>query len=305
MNQRFAAITDRRLGLEIECVVPVVGRGETRDVQELLVHLFRNQGMTAMARPYCHSAVPSGVDLCIEHDSSLRGEQRYSGIVWGQIEVKTRPAGFRELEQLLPPALNIIRYVGARITPSCGLHVHHDLPEAVEYPWIVRNLMHFWWRFHKVIYGLVAPSRASNSFCRPPRSEDATLFDNCRTYEQLCHRLTRCDRYAALNLTNLSDANRRTIEWRIHSGTTDWIKVKNWVLATQRWTEHAISRSCQYKAEPMANTRAGLNALLVTTGLKPNSRIYCKVDKELRMVGRYLLRRWRHFRAQQEGGADA
>jgi len=55
----------------------------------------------------------------------------------------------------------------------------------------------------------------------------------------------------------------------------------------------------------MANTRAGLNALLVTTGLKPNSRIYCKVDKELRMVGRYLLRRWRHFRAQQEGGADA
>ncbi|MDM8004618.1 MAG: amidoligase family protein [Phycisphaerae bacterium] len=303
MNQRFAVISDRILGLELECVIPVVGRGETRDVQELLVHLLHNQGMTAMARPYCRSAVPSGVDLCVEHDSSLRGEQRYSGITWGQIEVKTRPLTFRELEQLLPPALEIIRYVGARITPSCGCHVHHDLPEVVERPEVVRNLQHFWWRFHKVIYGLVAPSRASNSFCRPPRPEHATLFDNCRIYEQLCQRLTRCDRYAGLNFTNLTDPNRRTIEWRLHGGTTDWIKIKAWVLATQRWVEHSVARSCHYRPEPVTNSRRGLNALLIVSGLRPNSRVYCKVDKDLRLAGRYLLRRWKHF--NQQGASDA
>lgn len=305
MNGRFATITDRHLGCELECVVPVVGRGETRDIQELLVHLLRNQGLTAIARPYCHSALPSGVDLCVEHDSSLRGENRYSGITWGQIEVKTRPLTFRELEQLLAPALDIIRYVGARITPSCGVHVHHDLTEVVERPEIVRNLQHFWWRFHRVVYGLVAPSRHSNSFCRPPRPEDATLFDNIRSYDQLCQRLTRCNRYAGLNLSNLSDPNRRTVEWRLHGGTTEWGKIKNWVLATQRWTEHSVVRSCHFRPEPVPNTRAGLNALLVTTGLKPNSRIYCKVDSELRAVGRYLLRRWKHFNNQQEGSTDA
>ncbi len=38
-----------------------------------------------------------------------------------------------------------------------------------------------------------------------------------------------------------------------------------------------------------------MNALLVTTGLKSNSRIYSKVDKELRQVGKFLLRRWKAF----------
>lgn len=304
MNERAATITDRLLGVELEVVVPVIGRGETRDIQELLVHLLRNQGLSAIARPYCHDAIPEGHDLAIEHDSSLRGEQRYSGLSWAQIEIKTRPMNFTELQRVLPPALEIVRYCGARVNVSCGFHVHHHSPEAVEHPWVVRNLIHFWWRFHRVIYGLVAPSRLSNSFCRPPRIEDATLFDNVRSHEQLCHRLTRCDRYSALNLTNLSDANRRTIEWRLHGGTTDWIKVRNWILASQRWVEHSVARSCHYRPEPVPNSRRGLNALLVVTGLRPNSRVYCKVDSELRAVGRYLLRRWKHFN-QQEGLTDA
>ena len=86
-----------------------------------------------------------------------------------------------------------------------------------------------------------------------------------------------------------------TVEWRIHGGTTDWDKIKAWVLATQRWTEHAVARSCHFKPEPVKNSREGLNALLVTTGLKSNSRIYCKVNKELRQVGKFLLGRWKAF----------
>lgn len=207
---------------------------------------------------------------------------------------------FSETERILRPALDIIRYVGARITPSCGFHVHHDLPEVVERPQVVRNLQHCFWRYHRVIYGLVAPSRRSNAFCRPPLLEEATRFDECRTFDQLSQRLTRSDRYAGLNLTNLRDSSRRTVEWRVHQGTTDWAKVRAWVLATQRWTEHAVARSCQFHSEPIPNTQAGLNALLITTGLRANSRIYQKVDQELRAVGRYLLRRWKHFSSQQE-----
>ena len=86
-----------------------------------------------------------------------------------------------------------------------------------------------------------------------------------------------------------------TVEWRFHSGTTDWEKIRAWVLATQRWIEHAVTRSCHFKPDPVRNTQAGVNALLVTTGLKSNSRIYRKVDKDLRQVAKYLLKRWKHF----------
>ena len=72
------------------------------------------------------------------------------------------------------------------------------------------------------------------------------------------------------------------------------------MLATQRWTEHAVKRSCHYKPEPITNTQAGLKALLVTTGLKGNSRIYRKVEKELRQVGKFLLKRWKAFNLPRE-----
>ncbi len=126
------------------------------------------------------------------------------------------------------------------------------------------------------------------------------MFDSTGSYEALCCKLNRVDRYAGLNVANLNYDHRMTVEWRIHGGTTDWEKIKAWVLATQRWTEHAIARSCHYKPQPIPNTLAGLNALLVTTGLKSNSRIYNKVQKELREVGRFLVRRWKHFNLPQD-----
>jgi hypothetical protein len=160
--------------------------------------------------------------------------------------------------------------------------------------------MHLWWRFSPVMFGLVAPSRRNNQYCRPPTSDDAIRFDGVSSYAGLVAKLARCDRYVGLNLTNLANTERLTVEWRLHGGTTDWNKIKAWILATQRWTEHAVARSCHYRQDPMGSTQAGLNALLVATGLKPNSRIYNKVEKELRQVGRFLLKRWKRFNAPQE-----
>ncbi len=181
-----------------------------------------------------------------------------------------------------------------------GLHVHHHLPEAVERPEVIRNLAHLWWRFHPVIYGLVAPSRQNNQYCRKPTQADATMFDHVRTYPNLTAKLARCDRYMGLNLTNLTNRDRMTVEFRVHGGSTDWTKIGAWILATQRWVEHAVARSCHYRPEPVPNTQAGLNALLIATGLKPNSRIYKRIDKPLRQAGRFLLRRWQHFNRPPE-----
>ena len=292
---------DRKIGIEIEVVVPIIGVGENRDVQRLIAEVLTNHGIQSFSRGYSHQPVPAGSKFAIEHDMSLRDESRYAGLRWSKIEAKTAPMTWDEIEQVLPPALDIIRYVGSRANYSCGLHVHHHLPEAEQRPEVVRNLQHLWWRFHPVMYAVVAPSRKSSQYCRPPQIEDAKRFDGAYSY---CCPLPRVessvDRYHGLNLTNLANQDRMTVEWRIHGGTTDWAKIGAWILATQRWVEHAVRRSCHFKAEPVANSQQALNSLLTTTGLKPNSRIYRKVEKDLRGVGRYLLRRWKHFNVLEE-----
>ena len=137
-------------------------------------------------------------------------------------------------------------------------------------------------------------------YCCPPHDDDARRYDKCNSYPQLCRSLHRVNRYEGLNLSNLANQDRLTVEWRIHGGTTDWSKIKPWILATQRWVEHAVTRSCHYRPEPMSNTQAGLNSLLVTTGLKTNSRIYNKIEKEVRQAGRFLLSRWKHFNSSAD-----
>lgn len=289
----------RNIGVEIECVVPIIGRGgSNHDIQELLSSVLTANGIPSVARSYSHSPVPAGCKLAIEHDSSLRDECRYEGLRWSQIEIKTCPSTWAELESILPKALDIIKYVGARTNASCGFHVHHALPEVVERPVVVRNLQHLYWRFSQVVFGLVSTSRRANYYCQTPQRHQAVLFDRVRTYADLCEKLNTCDRHWGLNLTNLSAQGRQTVEWRMHQSTTEWAKISAWVLATQRWIEHSIARSCHYREESLPNSQASLNALLVTTGLKSNSRIYRKVDKPLREVGRYLLRRWKHFKAE-------
>ena len=285
----------RKIGIEIEFVAPIIGTGTNRDVQELLANVLTNSGIQSCSRGYTQNPLPRGYQLAVEHDASLHDESKYRGLSWSKLEVKTSPMLWDEVERVLPEALEIIQYLGARINASCGLHVHHHLPEAEDKPQVVRNLQHLWWRFSPVMYGLVAPSRMTNTYCRPPQRDEATAFDSCVNYASLCGKLNRSERYHGLNLINLANRERMTVEWRIHGGTTDWSKIRPWLLATQRWVEHAVKRSCHFKPEPVANTQAGLNALLVTTGLRSNSRIYRKVDKDLRQVGKYLLQRWKQF----------
>src|SRR6478752_2100128 len=87
-----ATVNDERwIGCEMECVCPIVGHGESRDVQELLANVLTQQGIRAIARGYTNSPLPEGCQVAVEHDSSLRDESRYPGVRWAKIEVKTAP----------------------------------------------------------------------------------------------------------------------------------------------------------------------------------------------------------------------
>ena len=160
----------RKLGVEYEMAFPLVGAGGGNDVQRMLAHVLTTNGLRAVARGYSHDPLPAGVDLAVEHDASVRGESRYAGISWHSVELKTRIINYDEWENIIPKALEICSYMGARVNRSCGHHVHLALDEIRTRrpgPKVIRSLYNLMHRFEPVVYGLVAPSRNNSSGYQP------------------------------------------------------------------------------------------------------------------------------------------
>lgn len=284
----------RKIGAEYEMTVPLVGTGSGRDVQESLARVLTANGIRAIARGYDHSLLPPGIDIAVEYDSSVRGESHYSGIQWFPVEVKTRILnGYDDWEAIVPKMLEICRYMGARVNVSCGHHLHLSFDEVLQDVRHVRSIWNLFHRFDQVIFALVAPSRRQNRFCqRMP--EQTKLLHNANSRRALARTLERYDRYQALNLTHVLDDAPR-IEFRHMHGTLDPTKARHWLRFLLRLVDHAVQRSCQAAPSPLPNTRRNLEKLLVTVGLKVNTRVYGTVDAELRETGKWVLRTWKKF----------
>lgn len=99
--------------------------------------------------------------------------------------------------------------LGCTVNASCGLHVHLDMRDCLSKP----NMMHT--RAKRlgfalpILTQLVPQSRLSNTYCRLGVSRSSG------------------DRYFAINKTSFK--KYQTIETRLHSGTTDYTKIINWV----------------------------------------------------------------------------
>lgn len=160
----------RRIGCEFEMAVPLVGTGNGQDVQQSLARVLTANGLRAVARGYCRRPLPQGVQLAVEYDASIRGESQYRGVVWHSIEVKTRILnGIEDWETVVPKALAICRYMGARVNRSTGHHLNLDFPEVRQDPRVIRSLYNLVHRFEPVVYGLVGPVK-TNRLIRSPHA---------------------------------------------------------------------------------------------------------------------------------------
>lgn len=274
--------------------VPIMGAGGGPDVQETIAGILSRNGIRACARSYSHAPVPAHCDVAVENDGSIVGEQRFQGVRWAQVEVKTRILnGMSDWELVVPKTLEILNYCGGRITASCGYHVHIGFPEFRHDPTIVRSLYNLVHRYEQVLLGLVAPSRRNNSYCRPlpPASK---FLHGVNTRLRIRRRLASLDRYHGLNLTHLWGDSPR-IEIRYGSGTLEAEKARHWTRLCGRLLDHSVTRACKAAPAPLLNDRKGIERLLVSIGLKVNSKVYSQVDPELRNTGRFLLARWKHF----------
>lgn len=284
----------RGIGAEFECAVPIIGSGDGRAVQDAIAAVLNANGIRACSRGYQNTPLPPNCDVAVEFDSSIQGEQRYQGVRWSSVEVKTRILnGVDDWERVVPPMLEIVRYCGGRVTPSTGHHIHLGFDEIKQDPSVVRSLWNLTHRFDRVIFGLVAPSRSGNYHCQamPPAPKILHGANSIRTLKQ---RLTLFSRYQALNLTHIFEPAPH-LEFRHHHGTLNATKARFWLFFALALVQHAVTRSCHAAPEPLPNDRKSLEALLITIGLKINTRVYSKVSPELRDTGRYLLKTWKRF----------
>ena len=111
-----------------------------------------------------------------------------------------------------------------KVNESCGLHVHIDAAGFSMETW--RNLALSYKHLEPVIDRFMPASRRDNYYCKGLGHVSDAMIRSARTVDELKSRIG--NRYHKVNLEAYS--RHKTVEFRQHSGTTNFIKIRNWVL---------------------------------------------------------------------------
>lgn len=234
-------------GIEIECYDLVRN--------DLIVNGTR-KGLAVRSEGYNHT--DNQHYYKIVSDSSLEGantNEVVSPILQGN-------DGLNSLKRLC----EALAECGAKVNRSCGLHVHIGAANMSDehYCRLVRNYQRL-----ETLIDLFMPlsRRANNSrWCHSLQGID---FSNCTTKHDIL-RAMNYDRYYKVNACAYD--RHQTIEFRQHSGTTDYTKISNWIAflaALVKYSEKNEITTCNnideipfLNAEQKAyfnNRRASLN----------------------------------------------
>lgn len=150
-------------------------------------------------------------------DSSLTGSNTFelvSPILEGE-------NGLRELEKVCW----VLDLCNVKVNDSCGLHVHMDAADFTMNTW--KNLALSYKNIENVIDAFMPNSRRDNYYCKSLSSISNRRILEAGTINELQAAFGN-DRYHKVNLQAYS--RHRTVEFRQHSGSTNFTKMSNWVL---------------------------------------------------------------------------
>lgn len=140
--------------------------------------------------------------------------------------------GMAELKKVLD-GLNA---AGAKVDKTCGLHVHHDAHDFELQAF--KNIFVMYYKFEHVIDAAIPKSRrgSANTYCK---ALDSAMIDRIVAANSLNEMSAAMhdNRYYKVNLQ--SYFRHKTIEFRHHSGTTEYEKITNWIMFTQAIVERA------------------------------------------------------------------
>jgi len=113
-------------------------------------------------------------------------------------------------DEVLRATLGVLNQHGAKVNRTCGLHVHLDM-RGYDHRKAFSNLV----SAQPILYQMVPASRRTNTYCAKTTNKN---YD---------HYLRTSNRYLGINPQSYRKYG--TIEVRLHSGTTDFVKITNFV----------------------------------------------------------------------------
>ncbi|MEY8587937.1 amidoligase family protein [Phocaeicola sartorii] len=207
----------RRFGVEIEAY---------NCTRERLARELRDAGINVAVEGYNHN---TRNHWKLVTDASLSGNNTFelvSPILEGE-------SGLRELEKVCW----VLDLCDVKVNDSCGLHIHMEAADFTMTTW--QNLAITYKNIEPIINAFMPGSRRNNRFCKSlSHISDSSILEAV-TIDELRGAFGH-DRYHKVNLE--AYARHRTVEFRQHGGSTNFTKMKNWILFLNRmitFAQHA------------------------------------------------------------------
>ncbi len=151
----------------------------------------------------------------------------------------TLPLLNKHIKNEVTKLVTILKENNIKIDLTCGYHIHLDCSQYSELD--IKNFVCYCINVQDSIFSLVSKSRRQNRFCMkiPKFSQDNNTLS--LYYRNTLH----CERYHWLNLR--SYFSRKSIEIRLHQGTTDFNEIVNWSMLWSYLIRFVIKRYNTFK----------------------------------------------------------
>lgn len=194
----------RKFGIEIEAY---------NCTREKLASELRAAGIDVAVEGYNHT---TRNHWKLVTDASLTGNNTFE-LVSPVLEGET---GLKELEKVCW----VLEFCDVKVNDSCGLHIHMDAADFDLQTW--KNLALSYKHLERVIDSFMPQSRRQNYYCKGLSSISASDIQEAQSIADLQAAFGN-NRYRKVNLE--AYARHRTVEFRQHSGTTNFTKMENWI----------------------------------------------------------------------------
>lgn len=228
---------ERTIGIEIEFFGchkdSVVERLNARGIQVAWMH-------------YTHNVMDTWK---LVYDASVTSTG--TGVGHG-LELVSPPLKTAEMKRQLEIVCEVLNELGAKVDKTCGVHVHHDVEDLTVENF--KTLYRLYDKHSEHIDGIMPLSRRrayqsdfGTRYCRPISESQLEGLANATSVSDI--RNVMHSRYCVINFN--SYVKYGTIEFRQHSGSTDFAKLYNWIKITQQM----VATSTQKKnVRPLSET---------------------------------------------------
>lgn len=217
---------------------------------QTVINTLRARGLqVADYMGYTHAVIPQWK---ITTDGSVPSTG--TGLSSG-LELVSPPLTLDEMERQLKIACDVLNELGAKVNKDCGIHVHHEIDDLNLDQ--IKNIYRIYDKHTASIDEIMPESRRASStpyYCKGV-GRLMSWIESADSIQYLTHALS--DRYHAINFC--AYVKYGTIEFRQHSGSTDFRKIFNWILITQSLVAAAKKKKAIKPLAPNANATVAFN----------------------------------------------